>query len=168
MGLMAVNEFKVPVVNDNQVFEYSDTLSLAINDNQAHLNPGDPVVINKANGIAGILQSKVAPKTAQAYDGLNAVMAKPTYGLNGPGHASVRVKGGVFELVVKIAQSDDGTVGHPVYLKGATGAGTRPELTLDKNGADVVIGWLKETKGTTNPSGEDIKCQVVLAPSKIA
>lgn len=165
---MAINEFKVPVVNDNQIFEYSDTLSLAINDNQAHLNPGDPVVINKDNGIAGILQSKVAPKTAQAYDGLNAVMTKPTYGLNGPGHASVRVKGGVFELVVKIAQSDDGGVGHPVYLKAATGAGTQPELTLDKTGADVVIGWLKEVKGTTNHSGEDIKCQVVLAPAKIA
>ena len=141
---MAINEFKVPVVTDNQIFEYSDTLSLAINDNQAHLNPGDPVVINKANGIAGILQTKVTPKTAQTYDGLNAVLTKPTYGLNGPGHASVRVKGGVFELIVSIKQSEDGHVGDPVYLKAATGAGVKPLLTLDKTGADVVIGWLKE------------------------
>lgn len=165
---MAVNEFKVPVVNDNQIFEYSDTLSLAVSDAQAHLNPGDPVVINKANGIAGILQSKVAPKTAQAYDGLNAVVQKPTYGLNGPGHASVRVKGGVFELAVNIKQADDGHAGDPVYLKASTGAGAKPELSLDKTGADVVIGWLKEGAGSTNPTGENIKCQVVLAPSKIA
>nr|DAX38709.1 MAG TPA: hypothetical protein [Caudoviricetes sp.] len=165
---MAINEFKVPVVNDNQIFEYSDILSLAINDNQAHLNPGDPVVINKANGIAGILQSKVAPKTAQAYDGLNAVVQKPTYGLNGPGYASVRVKGGVFELTVNIKQAEDGHVGDPVYLKAATGAGAKPELSLDKTGADVVIGWLKEGAGSTNPTGENIKCQIVLAPGKIA
>lgn len=165
---MAVNEFKVPVVTDNQIFEYSDTLSLAINDNQAHLNPGDPVVINKANGIAGILQSKVAPKTAQAYDGLTAVMAKPTYGLNGPGYASVRVKGGVFELTVNIKQSEDGAVGAPVYLKAATGAGAKPGLTLDKTGADVVIGWLKEPAGGIDPTGTNVKCQVVLAPARIA
>lgn len=165
---MAVNEFKVPVVNDNQIFEYSDTLSLAINDNQAHLNPGDPVVINKANGIAGILQSKVAPKTAQAYDGLTAVMAKSTYGLNGPGYASVRVRGGVFELTVNIKQSEDGAVGDPVYLKAATGAGVKPGLTLDKTGADVVIGWLKEAAGGIDTSGTPVKCQVVLAPAKIA
>ena len=165
---MAINEFKVPVIADNQIFEYSDILSLPIDDKQAHLNPGDPVVVNKDNGIAGILQTKVAPKTAQAYDGLNAVMTKPTYGLNGPGHASVRIRGGVFELAVNIKQSEDGHVGDPVYLKAATGAGAKPLLTLDKTGADVVVGWLKEGAGSTNPTGENIKCQVVLAPGKIA
>ena len=115
---MAINEFKVPVVTDNQIFEYSDILSLAVDDNQAHLGPGDPVVINKDNGIAGILQSKVAPKTTQAYDGLNAVLTKPTYGLNGPGHASVRVKGGVFKLEVTV-DPNAGESGAPVYLKAA-------------------------------------------------
>ena len=165
---MATNNFGVPVVSDNQVFEYSDILSLAIDDKQAHLKPGDPVVINKESGIAGILQTKVAPKTPQTYGDLTAVMQKPTYGLNGPGHASVRVNGGVFMLGVTINQNKDGNIGDPVYLKAATGAGAKPEVTLEKTGADVVIGWLKEPAGSTNPSGEVVQCQVVLAPGKIA
>lgn len=165
---MAISNFGVPVVSDNQVFEYSDILSLAIDDKQAHLKPGDPVVINKDAGIAGILQTNVAPKTPQTYGDLTAVMQKPTYGLNGPGHASVRVKGGVFMLGVTIKQNEDGNVGDLVYLKAATASGTQPQLSLEKTGADVVIGWLKEPAGSTNPSGEVVKCQVVLAPAKIA
>lgn len=164
---MAINEYKVPVVADNQIFEYSDILSLTIDDKQAHLNPGDPVVINKDSGIAGILQSKVTPKTGQTYDSAYAVMTKPTYGLNGPGHASVRVKGGVFELAVTI-QPNEGDEGSLVYLKAATAAGERPKLTLDKNDADVVLGWLKEASVVTGSSPETRKCQVVLAPAKIA
>lgn len=165
---MAISNFGVPVVSDNQVFEYSDILSLAVDDKQAHLKPGDPVLINKDAGIAGILQTKVAPKTPQTYGDLTAVMQKPTYGLNGPGHASVRVKGGVFMLGVTISQNKDGSVGDLVYLKAATGAGAKPEVTLEKTGADVVIGWLKEPVGSINPSGEVVQCQVVLAPGKIA
>lgn len=164
---MAVNTFGVPVVSDNQIFEYSDILSLAINDKQAHLNPGDPVVINKENGIAGILQTKVAPKTGQTYDSAYAVMTKPTYGLNGPGYASVRVKGGVFELMVKVSPNE-GDAGVPVYLKEATGAGTRPEITTTKADGDVVLGWLKEASPVLGSSAETRKCQVVLAPAKIA
>ncbi len=162
---MAVNEFKVPLVTDNQIFEYSDILSLAINDNQAHLGPGDPVVINKDNGIAGILQSKVAPKTAQTYDGLSAVLAKPTHGLNGPGHASVRVKGGVFEFDVQV-EPNAGEVGAPVYLKAADGAGKKPQLTTDKSEADVVFGWLKEPAAVLGSQASKMTCQVVLAPAK--
>lgn len=164
---MAVNTFGVPVVSDNQIFEYSDILSLAINDKQAHLNPGDPVIINKENGIAGILQTKVAPKTGQTYDSAYAVMTKPTYGLNGPGYASVRVKGGVFELMVEI-NPNEGDVGAPVYLKEATGAGTRPKITTTKGDGDVVLGWLKEASAVLGSSPETRKCQVVLAPAKIA
>nr|DAX40668.1 MAG TPA: hypothetical protein [Caudoviricetes sp.] len=164
---MAVNKFNVPVVDDNQIFEYSDILSLAIDDKQAHLNPGQPVVINKENGIAGILQSKVAPKDGQAYDSAYAVMTKPTYGLNGPGYASVRVKGGVFELMVKVSPSED-EAGGPVYLKAATGAGVQPEITTTKANGDVVLGWLKEASPVLGTSAETHKCQVVLAPAKIA
>jgi len=84
---MAVNAIRVPVVKDNQIFEYSKTLSLPVDATQAHLEPGDVVVINKDNGIAGILQSKVRPTTDKAEQALTDVLVAPTYGLNGPGYA---------------------------------------------------------------------------------
>lgn len=160
---MAVNAIRVPVVNDNQIFEYSDTLSLPINDQQAHLEPGDVVIINADNGIAGILQSKVRPTTAEPEKTLGEVLTAPTYGLNGPGYASVRVAGGVFELTGKVTA--DAKAGDLVYVKAATGAGTKPVVTTVKTGADVVIGWLKEP---VSSASVDQKMQVVLAPAKTA
>lgn len=160
---MAVNAIRVPVVKDNQIFEYSKTLSLPVDATQAHLEPGDVVVINKDNGIAGILQSKVRPTTDNAEQALTDVLVAPTYGLNGPGYASVRVAGGVFELVGKSVAA--AKAGAPVYAKAATGAGVKPEITTVKAGADVVIGWLKEPlAASANPQ----KMQVVLAPAKNA
>ena len=160
---MAVNAIRVPVVKDNQIFEYSKTLSLPVDAQQAHLNPGDVVVINKDNGIAGILQSKVGPKAVKAEQALADVLTAPTYGLNGPGYASVRVAGGVFELVGKSVAA--AKAGAPVYAKAATGAGVKPEITTVKAGADVVIGWLKEPLAA---SATEQKMQVVLAPAKNA
>lgn len=160
---MAVMPIKVPVVNDNQIFEYSKTLSLPVDATQAHLEPGDVVVINKDNGIAGILQSKVAPKTSDPTPTIGGVLVAPTYGLNGPGYASVRVAGGVFELVGKSIAA--AKAGAPVYVKAATGAGVKPEITTVKAGADVVIGWLKEPLAAS-PNLQ--KMQVVLAPAKNA
>lgn len=163
MITVAVMPIRVPVVKDNQIFEYSDTLSLPIDAAQAHLEPGDVVVINKANGIAGVLQSKVRPTTAEAEKTLGEVLTAPTYGLNGPGYASVRVTGGVFELVAKVTA--DAKCGDPVYVKAATGAGTKPVITTVKTGADVIIGWLKEP---VSSASADQKLQVVLAPAKTA
>lgn len=160
---MAVNAIRVPVVKDNQIFEYSKTLSLPVDATQAHLEPGDVVVINKDNGIAGILQSKVRPTTAKDEQPLADVLTAPTYGLNGPGYASVRVAGGVFELVGKSVAA--AKAGAPVYAKAATGAGVKPEITTVKAGADVVIGWLKEPLAA---SATPQKMQVVLAPAKNA
>nr|DAW15546.1 MAG TPA: hypothetical protein [Caudoviricetes sp.] len=160
---MAVNAIRVPVVKDNQIFEYSDTLSLPVDATQAHLEPGDVVVINKGNGIAGILQTKVRPTTAEAEKTLGEVLTAPTYGLNGPGYASVRVAGGVFELTGKVAA--DAKAGDPVYAKAATGAGIKPVITTVKTGADVIIGWLKEPVASASV---DQKMQVVLAPAKTA
>lgn len=160
---MAVNAIRVPVVNDNQIFEYSKTLSLPVDAAQAHLEPGDVVVINKDNGIAGILQSKVRPTADKPEQPLADVLTAPTYGLNGPGYASVRVAGGVFELVGKSIAA--AKAGAPVYAKAATGGTTKPEITTVKAGADVVIGWLKEPlAASANPQ----KMQVVLAPAKNA
>ena len=160
---MAVMPIKVPVVNDNQIFEYSKTLSLPVDATQAHLEPGDVVVINKDNGVAGILQTKVRPTTAEPEKTLGEVLTAPTYGLNGPGYASVRVAGGVFELTGKSVAA--AKAGAPVYAKAATGAGVKPEITTVKAGADVVIGWLKEPLAASpNPQ----KMQVVLAPAKNA
>lgn len=160
---MAVNAIRVPVVKDNQIFEYSKTLSLPVDTAQAHLEPGDVVVINKDNGIAGILQSKVRPMADKPEQPLADVLAAPTYGLNGPGYASVRVAGGVFELVGKSVAA--AKAGAPVYVKAATGGSTKPEITTVKAGADVVIGWLKEPLAASNA---DQKMQVVLAPAKNA
>lgn len=160
---MAVNAIRVPVVKDNQIFEYSKTLSLPVDATQAHLEPGDVVVINKDNGIAGILQSKVRPTTDKAEKPLADVLTAPTYGLNGPGYASVRVAGGVFELVGKSVAA--AKAGAPVYAKAATGGSTKPEITTVKAGADVVIGWLKEPLAA---SATEQKMQVVLAPAKNA
>ena len=160
---MAVNAIRVPVVKDNQIFEYSDTLSLPVDAAQAHLEPGDVVVINKANGIAGILQTKVRPTAAEAEKTLGEVLTAPTYGLNGPGYASVRVAGGVFELTGKVTA--DAKAGDPVYVKAATGAGVKPVITTVKTGADVIIGWLKEP---VTSASVDQKMQVVLAPAKTA
>ena len=160
---MAVNAIRVPVVKDNQIFEYSDTLSLPVDAAQAHLEPGDVVVINKTNGIAGILQTKVRPTAAEAEKTLGEVLTAPTYGLNGPGYASVRVAGGVFELTGKVTA--DAKAGDPVYVKAATGAGVKPVITTVKTGADVIIGWLKEPVASASV---DQKMQVVLAPAKTA
>ena len=159
---MAVNAIRVPVVNDNQIFEYSDTLSLPINDQQAHLEPGDVVIINADNGIAGILQTKVRPTTPEPEKALGEVLTAPTYGLNGPGYASVRVAGGVFELVGKAANGG-AKVGDPVYVKGPISGTAKPEITTVKAGADVIIGWLKEP---LSASPDPQKMQVVLAPAK--
>lgn len=163
MITVAVMSIRVPVVKDNQIFEYSDTLSLPVDATQAHLEPGDVVVINKANGIAGILQSKVRPTTGEPEKTLGEVLTAPTYGLNGPGYASVRVAGGVFELAGKV--TGDAKAGDPVYAKAATGAGTKPVVTTVKTGADVIIGWLKEP---VSSASVDQKMQVVLAPAKTA
>lgn len=163
MITVAVMPIKVPVVKDNQIFEYSDTLSLPIDAAQAHLEPGDVVVINKTNGIAGILQSKVRPTTAEPEKTLGEVLTAPTYGLNGPGYASVRVAGGVFELTGKVGA--DAKAGDLVYVKAATGAGAKPVVTTVKTGADVIIGWLKEP---VSSASADQKLQVVLAPAKTA
>lgn len=163
MITVAVMPVRVPVVKDNQIFEYSDTLSLPVDATQAHLEPGDVVVINKANGIAGILQSKVRPMTAEPEKTLGEVLTAPTYGLNGPGYASVRVAGGVFELTGKVAA--DAKAGDLVYVKAATGAGAKPVVTTVKTGADVIIGWLKEP---VSSASVDQKMQVVLAPAKTA
>lgn len=160
---MAVNAIRVPVVKDNQIFEYSKTLSLPVDAAQAHLEPGDVVVINKDNGIAGILQSKVRPMAVKAEQPLADVLTAPTYGLNGPGYASVRVAGGVFELVGKSVAA--AKAGAPVYAKAAAGGSTKPEITTVKAGADVVIGWLKEPLAA---SATEQKMQVVLAPAKNA
>lgn len=160
---MAVNAIRVPVVKDNQIFEYSKTLSLPVDATQAHLEPGDVVVINKDNGIAGILQSKVRPMADKPEQALADVLTAPTYGLNGPGYASVRVAGGVFELVGKSVAA--AKAGAPVYAKAATGGSTKPEITTVKAGADVVIGWLKEPLAA---SATEQKMQVVLAPAKNA
>ena len=160
---MAVNAIRVSVAKDNQIFEYSDTLSLPVDAAQAHLEPGDVVVINKTNGIAGILQTKVRPMAAEAEKTFGEVLTAPTYGLNGPGYASVRVTGGVFELTGKVPA--DAKAGDPVYVKAATGAGTKPVVTTVKTGADIIIGWLKEP---VSSASVDQKMQVVLAPAKTA
>lgn len=163
--MAGIKKFPLTGNKDNQIFEYSDTLSLAIDDNQKHLKAGDPVVVNKEAGIAGILMSDVAPaKEKTDYATAAEALTKPTYGLNCARNASVRVKGGVFALKV------DGTAPSPfkpgtlIYLKAAT-AGAKPTVTFTKAGADVVLGWVKEIYAT---AAKDSVYQVVLDPRPVA
>lgn len=163
--MAGIKKFPLTGNKDNQIFEYSDTLSLAIDYNQKHLKAGDPVVINKEAGIAGILMSDVAPAQEKTdYATAAEALTKPTYGLNRAQHASVRVKGGVFALQV------DGTAPSPfkpgtlIYLKAAT-AGAKPTVTFTKADADVVLGWAKEIYTTT---AKDSVYQVVLDPRPVA
>lgn len=145
--MAGIKKFPLTGNKDNQIFEYSDTLSLLIDDAQKHLKAGDAVVVNKEAGIAGILMSDVAPANEKTdYATAAEALTKPTYGLNRDQHASVRVKGGVFALNV------DGTLstfkpGTLVYLKAAT-AGGKPTITFTKTGADVVLGWVKDVYTT--------------------
>lgn len=145
--MAGIKKFPLTGNKDNQIFEYSDTLSLAIDDNQKHLKAGDAVVVNKEAGIAGILMSDVAPANEKTdYATAAEALTKPTYGLNRAQHASVRVKGGVFALQVdgNLSPFNPGTL---VYLKAAT-AGGQPTITFTKAGADVVLGWVKEIYAT--------------------
>lgn len=162
--MAGIKKFPLTGNKDNQIFEYSDTLSLLIDDNQKHLKAGDAVVINKEAGIAGILMSDVAPAEEKTdYATAAEALTKPTYGLNRAKHASVRVKGGVFALKVDgvLSSFKPGTL---VYLKAAT-AGAKPTITFTKAGADVVLGWVKDkyTAGTS-----DSVYQVVLDTRPLA
>ena len=67
------------------------------------------------------------------------------------------------ELTGKVTA--DAKAGDLVYVKAATGAGTKPVVTTVKTGADVIIGWLKEP---VSSASVDQKMQVVLAPAKTA
>lgn len=162
--MAGIKKFPLTGNKDNQIFEYSDTLSLQIDSAQSHLRAGDAVVINKEAGIAGILMSNVAPRIEKTDYTIAEALTKPTYGLNRDQHASVRVKGGVFALKV------DGTAPSPfkpgtlVYLKAAT-AGGNPTITFTKAGADVVLGWAKEVYST---AVKDSVYQVVLDTRPLA
>lgn len=162
--MAGIKKFPLTGNKDNQIFEYSDTLSLLIDDNQKHLKAGDAVVINKEAGIAGILMSDVAPaKEKTDYATAAEALTKPTYGLNRDQYASVRVKGGVFALQVNgtLSPFKPGTL---VYLKAAT-AGGKPTITFTKAGADVVLGWVKEFYSS---AADDGVYQVVLDPRTVA
>lgn len=141
--MAGIKKFPLTGNKDNQIFEYSDTLSLKIDDAQKHLKAGDAVVVNREAGIAGILMSDVAPAEEKTnYATAAEALTKPTYGLNRAQHASVRVKGGVFALKVdgSLSPFKPGTL---VYLKAAT-TGAKPTITFTKTGADVVLGWVKD------------------------
>lgn len=162
--MAGIKKFPLTGNKDNQIFEYSDTLSFKIDDAQKHLKAGDAVVVNKEAGIAGILMSDVAPAEEKTdYATAAEALTKPTYGLNRAQHASVRVKGGVFALKVdgSLSPFKPGTL---VYLKAAT-AGAKPTITFTKTGADVVLGWVKDLYTT---AAKDNVYQVVLDTRPLA
>lgn len=162
--MAGIKKFPLTGNKDNQIFEYSDTLSFKIDGAQKHLKAGDAVVINKEAGIAGILMSDIAPAEEKTdYATAAEALTKPTYGLNRAQHASVRVKGGVFALKVdgQLSPFKPGTL---VYLKAAT-AGAKPTITFTKAGADVVLGWVKDMYAT---GAKDNVYQVVLDTRPLA
>lgn len=162
--MAGIKKFPLTGNKDNQIFEYSDTLSLEIDDAQKHLKAGDPVVINKEVGIAGILMSDVAPAEEKTdYATAAEALTKPTYGLNRANHGSVRVKGGVFALKV-VGGLSPFKPGTPVYLKAAA-PGAKPVVTFTKAGTDVMLGWVKDAYSV---AAKDGVYQVVLDTRPLA
>lgn len=155
-------EITIQSLSDTQIFEYSDTLSFLIPDGQRHLKAGQPVVISKKGGVAGILVTDIRPETepAMAY---GMVPSKPTYGHNGVHHASVRVNGGVFH--VQGTSASGAAAGDPVYLKATTGNSGEPTVTLAASGADVILGYLY--KAPASGSGKQ-DLQVVIRPGVVS
>lgn len=131
-------------LSDNQVFEYIDTLSLPIPAEAAKkAKLGDPI---KVNDIYGVLVTKIGKTEAEIAKDIEAVeaaggvyvpAAQPTYGLNGPGYASVRVRGGAFTLKVSDAKGDSTDIGKQVYAKETSGV---TALTLTKDATSVPFG----------------------------
>lgn len=146
---------------DNQVFEYTDTLSFEIPDGQRHLKVGQPVLISKTGGVAGILMTDIRPGTESFADRVD-VLRRPTYGHNGPNYASVRVKNGVFR--VKGTSKAGVKAGDPVYLKATTGNTGEPKVILDKMGADVRLGTLYAAP--KSPTG-DQELLVIIDPAVV-
>lgn len=159
---MATPTYAISKSLDNQVFEYSDTLSFEIPDGQRHLKAGQPVVISKKGGVAGILVTDICPET-ESFADRAGVMQRPTYGHNGPNHASVRVKTGVFRVTGTSASG--AKAGDPVFLKATTGNSGAPKVTLASTGADVRLGTLYAAPKTA--SGEQ-ELLVVIDPAPIA
>lgn len=161
---MPINRIAGKRILDTQIFEYSDTLSLSIPEDQRHLKSGDPVVINTNHGVAGILVSDIVPPYSAEPKTQDEVFNASYYGGNQKeGHASVRVRGGVFWVDVD-PESTQSAVGSPVYLHKPKNKTSKPKVSLANNSADVILGWLYEP--LTSNTGVQ-KAKVVLDVRKI-
>lgn len=140
-------------IADIQVFEYTGTLSLPIPASLKKCHIGDVV---KVGDIHGILVSEIAKTPeeiaadiagVEAAGGIYIPASKPTYGLNGPGYASVRVKGGAFKQPVEGATGTSADVGKTVYAKPE--ASGKIGLTLTK-GTNTPIGFVSNPLSAGN------------------
>lgn len=143
--MIGINEFGKTSISDIQVFEYTDTLSLPVSRTtyeKSHI--GDVV---KIEGIVGILVTEIAltpeeEKTVVAAiegaGGKYIPAMKGTGGFNAPGHASVRIKGGVFKMRVK--HNGAAKVGTPVYAEAV--ANGRHAITTTKGAGGFLVGYL--------------------------
>lgn len=142
---MAINVFGVKKISDYQVFEYTDTLSLPIPADCNKSGIGDVVKVGDVHGVLVTEIAKSAEDTAKAVKaiedagGIYIPAAKPTAGLNGPGYASVRVRGGAFKQAVEGAAGDKTDVGKTVYAKAP--ASGKIALTLTK-GSNTPVGFV--------------------------
>lgn len=139
--MVQINPFGAKKISDIQVFEYSDTLSLPVDQSKygkSHI--GDVVQVG---GLLGVLVTEIAPSAQdQAKLGQDPMwnpLTKPTWGNNGPGYASVRISGGVFKLQVTLTGAGV-EPGAQIYAKPA--ANGRMELTNDKaTGTAGLVGY---------------------------
>ena len=138
-GVIKVNPLPgTDSLHDCQVFEYTDTLSLPV-DETVYSNSGIGDVV-KVGDTYGVLVTKIMPKNGKIVPG-DRIYNTPTYGMNGPGYASVRVSGGAFWLNVE--HSGEIKAGMKVYAKNAV-AGGKTAVTTDKANA-TEIGFLIDT-----------------------
>lgn len=141
-------------LSDKQVFEYDKTLSLPVDKKtfgKSHI--GDVV---KVGDKYGILVTEIAPTAdeikavedaIEAAGGIYNPALNLTGGLNQPGYASVRVRGGVFKMTV--SHSGAKPVGSTVYAKAPSGG--KIELTTTAADGATAIGFLYNAL----PTGSD-------------
>lgn len=139
--MIQINSFGAKKISDVQVFEYSDTLSLPVDQSKygkSHI--GDVVQVG---GLLGVLVTEIAPSAQdQAKLGQDPMwnpQTKPTWGNNGPGYASVRISGGVFKLQVTLT---GGGVEPGALIYAMPAANGRMGLTNDKaTGTAGLVGY---------------------------
>lgn len=137
-------EFGKKTISDIQVFEYTDTLSLPV---EAGSHIGDVVKVGDVYGVQLTERGRTPDEEAavvaavEAAGGVYVPGAKGTQGLNKPGFASVRVRGGAYKLAVTGLSGDRTDIGKVVGVSSVAGG----VATLEVGEGTKAIGFISNT-----------------------